>query len=100
MLHLHARSPDTWSRAPAPRSARWSRWWALTRFAPSTAERTGASPTRRQLLPVLLLMLVYLAGGLVLAITVNRGFLLNAAVALVLYSSVIGGLLLLLRHES
>lgn len=100
VLHLHARSTDTWRRAPAPRSVRWSRWWALTRFAPAEQDPTGSVPTRRQLLPVLALMLLYLTAGLALAITVNRGFLLNDAVAILLYSSVVGGLLFLLRSES
>ncbi len=96
-LHLHPRAVDTWSRARAPRSVRWTRWWEWTRFASTAEDRAGAAPTGRQLLPVLAMMLVYLSAGLVLAFTVNRGFLFTDAVAFLLYAAVVGGLLFLLR---
>ena len=38
-------------------------------------------------------MLAYLTGGLVLAIAINRGFVLNDVVALCVYTVIIGGLL-------
>ena len=57
-------------------------------------------PSRRQMLPFYALMALYLLGGLSLAVFVNRGFLLNDAVAAVLYTVVIGGLLALLRRQA
>ncbi len=101
VLHLHAGATDPWRRAPRPRSARLSRWWAFTRFTPSAEEAQGsAALSRRQLLPVLCLMIVYLLGCLGLAIGVNRAFLLNDAIALVVYAGIIGGLLAVLRSEA
>jgi hypothetical protein len=101
VLHLHAGASDVWGRAPRPRNARVSRWWALTRLAPST-EEAGRGPmlSRRDLRPVLGLLCVYLVGCLGLAIGVNRGFLLNDAIAIVVYSVVIGGLFFALRSEA
>jgi hypothetical protein len=46
------------------------------------------------------LIAAYLLGGLVLALTVNPGFLLNDAVALVVYTLVFGGLFVVSRFES
>ena len=100
VFHLHADSGDPWRRTRRPRSAFLTRLWERTRFAPSAAEVRGElAPSRRQLLPVYGLVGVYLLGGLGLAITVNRGFLLNDAVAIVVYSGVIGGLVAALRAE-
>lgn len=100
VFHLHAASADPWRRVRTPRSARLSRWWERTLLAPSPAEATGSAvPSRRQLLPVVCLLLAYLAGGLALAIGVDRGFLLNDAIALVVYTVVIGGLLAALRSD-
>jgi hypothetical protein len=100
VLHTFSGTPDPWRRARKPRIPRLSRWWDRTRLAPSTADGTRAVPTRRQLIPMACLMAAYLLGGLVLAFTVSPGFLLNDAVALVVYTVVLGGLLLVLRIES
>lgn len=100
VLHLHAGASDVWLRAARPRNARVSRWWALTRLAPSTEEASrGPMLSRRDLLPVICLISVYLVGCLGLAIGVNRGFLLNDAVAITVYTVVIGGLFVALRSE-
>lgn len=101
VLHLHTGVSEPWRRTPKPRSARISRWWALTRLEPSTDEAAGGvGLSRRQLLPVVGLMVVYLVGCLGLAIGVNRAFLLNDAIALVVYTGIIGGLLAVLRSEA
>ena len=52
------------------------------------------------MLPFFVLMALYLLGGLSLAVFVNRGFLLNDFVAAILYTVVIGGLLVVLRRET
>ena len=98
VFHFHVELRDPWKRTRAPRMPRLSVWWERTRLAPSPTE--DVVPLRRQMLPVLALMALYLAGGLGLALTVNRGFLLNDAVALVVYTVVVGGLLLVLRSEA
>jgi hypothetical protein len=100
VLHVYAGASDIWRRVPRPRIPWLARWWALTRLAPSVAEaQGGAALSRRHLLPVICLVLVYLTGCLGLAIGVNRGFLLNDAVALVVYTAVIGGLFVALRSQ-
>lgn len=98
VFHLYEGKPELWRRVPAPRMPRLSRWWEWTRLQSSAAE--PAVPSRQQYVPILLLMAAYLIGGLILALTVNPGFLLNDAVALVVYTVVIGGLLVVLRYES
>jgi hypothetical protein len=100
VFHTFVGAIDPWRRVRKPRVARLSRWWERTRLAPSTADNARAVPTRRQLIPMACLVAAYLLGGLVLAFTVNPGFLLNDAVALVVYTVVLGGLLLVLRIES
>lgn len=98
VFHLFQGAATPWSREPRPRVGWLSRLWERTRFA--TADEEPVVPTRRQMLPFYALMALYLLGGLSLAVFVNRGFLLNDAIAAVLYTVVIGGLLALLRREA
>jgi len=98
VFHLVEGASASWSREPRPRVGWLSRLWARTRFATPPGE--PLVPSRRQMLPFYVLMAAYLLGGLSLAVFVNRGFLLNDAVAAVLYTVVIGGLLMLLRREA
>jgi hypothetical protein len=99
-FHTFIGIPDPWRRRPEPRMPRLARWWARTRLASPDTEQPRVVPTRRQLLPMVCLIVAYLIGGLLLAFTVNRGFLLNDAVALVVYTLVFGGLFLVSRFES
>lgn len=98
VFHLFDGVATPWGREPRPRIGWLSRLWERTRFASSAEE--PVVPSRRQMLPFYALMALYLLGGLSLAVFVNRGFLLNDAVAAVLYTVVIGGLLALLRREA
>jgi hypothetical protein len=98
VFHLFEGASSPWSRDPRPRVGWLSRLWDRTRLA--SGREDALVPTRRQLLPFFLLMALYLLGGLSLAILVNRGFLLNDFVALIVYSIVLGGLLVVLRHEA
>ncbi len=78
----------------------WRRTRLQERRKPGNEYGPPRPPTGRELLPILAVMSVYLAGGLTLALTVNRGFYLNDLVALIVYTVVVGGLLFAMRHES
>ena len=103
VFHAYRGADEPWRDERERPAGRLGRWWRRTRF--EEAGDPGAQPGpravlgRRELWPVAALMLLYLAGGLTLALTVNRGFYLNDAVALVIYSAVVGGLLFAMRHE-
>lgn len=97
VFNMFEGSTTPWGRQPTPRIGWLSRLWARTRLV-SDGRTLVATP--RAMMPFLVLMAVYLLGGLTLAIFVNRGFLLNDLVALLVYSLVIGGLLIVLRHET
>lgn len=98
VFHLFEGASSPWAREPRPRIGWLSRIWDKTRFQSDRAE--PLSPSRRQMLPFFVLMALYLLGGLSLAVFVNRGFLLNDLVAAILYTVVIGGLLVVLRRET
>jgi nucleotide-binding universal stress UspA family protein len=100
VFHTFVGATDALKRARKPRIPRLAQWWERTRLAPTEPETGSVAPTRRQLIPMACLMAAYLLGGLVLAVTVSPGFLLNDAVALVVYTVVLGGLLAVLRMES
>lgn len=87
-------------RAPGLLARLWQRTRLQERRKPGNEYGPPLPPTGRELLPVLAIMSVYLAGGLALALTVNRGFYLNDIVALIVYAIVVGGLLFAMRHES
>lgn len=97
VFHMFEGTSAPWGRRPDPRIGWLSRLWARTRLV-SDGQALVATP--RALMPFVVLMAVYLVGGLTLAIFVNRGFLLNDLVALLVYGLVIGGLLFVLRHET
>jgi hypothetical protein len=99
-FHTFTGAADPWRRRPQPRMPRLARLWARTRLAPPVADQARVVPTGRKLLPMACLIAAYLLGGLVLALTVNPGFLLNDAVALVVYTLVFGGLFVVSRFES
>lgn len=104
VFHAYRGAEEPWRGDRVRPPGRLGRLWQRTRFEerppPGAEPRVRHVPTRREMLPVIALMLLYLAGGLTLAITVNRGFYFTDAVALVLYSVVVGGLLFAIRHES
>jgi hypothetical protein len=104
VFHAYRGAEEPWRGERVRRPGRLARLWQRTRFAekPRADEEPGAphAPTWREMLPIIGVMLLYLAGGLTLALTVNRGFLLNDVVALIVYSVVVGGLLFAMRHES
>jgi hypothetical protein len=96
VLHAHADRGDVWSRVR--RENRLTRWWDRTRLPPAPGEPEDAPPTMRQLVPILGMMLAYLAGGLFLALTVNGRFILNDVIALLCYSGLLAGVFYLLRR--
>lgn len=98
VLHLYPGVADPWRREPRPRLRRASQLWARTRPRPGAA--ADGAPTRAQLLPILVFVALYLLGGLGLALAVSPAFFLNDGVAIVVYSLVLGGVVLLLRSES
>ncbi|MEZ4554083.1 MAG: hypothetical protein AB7L91_10020 [Dehalococcoidia bacterium] len=104
VLHAHRGWLEPWRDGRQRPPGRLGRLWRRTRLEerrePGQPFFRPAPPKARELLPVLALMLCYLAGGLTLALTVNRAFYLNDAVALLVYTVVIGGLLLVIRGES
>jgi hypothetical protein len=60
--------------------------------APRALHRLGNASERTAMLVIAALMLAYLTGGILLAINVNRGFMLNDAMALFVFSVILGGL--------
>lgn len=104
VFHAYRGWAEPWREGRQRPPGRLARVWRRTRFEepprPGEPHLRPRPPQRRELLPVAALMLCYLAGGLTLALTVNRGFYLNDAVAIVVYTVVIGGLLLAMRHEA
>jgi len=104
VLHAYRGADEPWRGERDRPVGLLVRWWGRTRLGENLKSgeppRAPVAPGRRELWPVAVLMLLYLAGGLILALTVNQGFYLNDAVALVVYSVVVGGLLLAMRHES
>ena len=103
VFHAHRRTPEPWRADREAASSRMARLWRRTRFEePTTLEERldgPRPPNRRELLPIAALMLIYLGGGLTLALTVNRRFYLNDVVALIVYGLVVGGLLLAMRAD-
>lgn len=103
-FHAYRGSDEPWRGPRAKPPGLLGRLWQRTRFEehrkPGNEYGPPAPPTGRELLPILAVMSLYLAGGLTLALTVNRGFYLNDAVALIVYTVVVGGLLFAMRHES
>lgn len=97
VLHVTPGADDPWQRAARPRFPRLAPWWARTRIE---GRPESGAPRLRQLLPIVGLVVAYLLGGLALAFTVNRGFLITDAVAFLVSLLVIGGLLLAFRIES
>ncbi|MGE0229290.1 MAG: hypothetical protein AB7I38_09775 [Dehalococcoidia bacterium] len=104
VLHAHRGWLEPWRDGRQRPPDRLARLWRRTRLEerrePGQPFLRPTPPKARDLLPVVALMLCYLAGGLTLALTVNRAFYLNDAVAIVVYTVVIGGLLLVMRSES
>jgi hypothetical protein len=103
VFHAHSDAVEPWLAARMQPPGRLARLWRRTRLEerPKPGELPGAPrpPTWRELLPIVALMIVYLAGGLALALTVNPGFYLNDIVALIVYSVVVGGLLFAMRQS-
>lgn len=103
VLHAYRGWFEPWREGRQRPPGRLARLWRRTRFEerrePGQPYLRPEPPKGRDLLPVAALMLCYLAGGLTLALTVNRGFYLNDAVAIIVYTLVIGGLLLVMRRE-
>lgn len=103
-FHAYRGSEEPWRSPRLKPPSRLARLWGRTRLEEhrKAGNESGppAPPTVRELLPVLAIMSLYLAGGLTLALTVNRGFYLNDVVALIVYTVVVGGLLFAMRHES
>jgi len=103
VFHAYRGSEDPWLRERERPPGRLGRLWQRTRLEQRDASgqlvRKPAAPTNRELWPVALFMLIYLVGGLTLALTVNRRFYLNDAVAILVYAVVIGGLLYVMRRE-
>ncbi|MFN8586008.1 MAG: hypothetical protein U0446_11940 [Dehalococcoidia bacterium] len=103
VFHAYRGWLEPWREGRQRPPGRLARLWRRTRFEqrrdPTEPALRPEPPKGRDLLPVAALMLCYLAGGLTLALTVNRGFYLNDAVAIVVYTVVIGGLLLVMRRE-
>lgn len=102
-FHAYRGWLEPWREGRQRPPGRIARLWRRTRFEPHRDPGEPflrpKPPNGRELLPVGVLMFCYLAGGLTLALTVNRGFYLNDAVAIVVYTVVIGGLLLVMRRE-
>lgn len=103
VFHAYRGWLEPWREGRQRPPGRVARLWRRTRLEerrePGQPFLRPEPPKARDLLPVLALMLCYLAGGLTLALTVNRGFYLNDAVAIVVYTVVIGGLLLVMHRE-
>jgi hypothetical protein len=104
VFHAYRGAEEPWRNDRVRPPGRLARLWRRTRFEekPRPGEEPGVrhAPTWREMLPIIAVMLLYLAGGLTLALTVNPGFYLNDIVALIVYSVVVGGLLFAMRHES
>jgi hypothetical protein len=103
VFHAYRGSEEPWRADRTKPMSRLGRLWQRTRFEerarPGELPGQPHAPSRREMLPVLAFMLLYLAGGLTLALTVNRGFYLNDVVALIIYTVVIGGLLFVMSRE-
>jgi hypothetical protein len=103
VFHAYRGAEEPWRGDRAQPRSRLGRLWQRTRFEervrPGELPGQPHAPSRRDMLPVVAFMLLYLAGGLTLALTVNRGFYLNDVVALIIYTVVIGGLLFVMSRE-